>query len=73
VCSLLGMAFENYLHTMARQRKQIVLMLQEYDQEKKKGAYEYKPLTFKHKEASVEGEDEAKCDGVMQKRLLVSI
>jgi hypothetical protein len=32
------MPFENYLHTMAKQREQIVLMLQEYDQEKKKGS-----------------------------------
>jgi hypothetical protein len=73
----MGIAFDNYFHTMARQKEEIVLQVRKYDRKQKKGKHNYQNVTFKSKESFLKGENEAECNEVMQTwpegRLLVYI
>ncbi|KAF4037049.1 hypothetical protein GN244_ATG10899 [Phytophthora infestans] len=65
--ALMGIAFENYVHAMARDRKEIELQVREYDRTKQH-EYTYAPLELKASTYRNEGRDEAECEAMMQQQ-----
>ncbi|ETI55173.1 hypothetical protein F443_02136 [Phytophthora nicotianae P1569] len=62
--ALMGIAFENYVHAMARVSKEIELQVSEYDRTKQH-EHTYAPLELKASTYRSEGRDEAECEAMM--------
>ncbi|KAL8023608.1 putative P-loop containing nucleoside triphosphate hydrolase [Plasmopara halstedii] len=61
---LMGIAFENYVHTMARDGKKIELQVRAYDRAKAR-QHSYVALEFEAKSCRNDGMDAAECDTIM--------
>ena len=61
----MGIAFENYVHTMARDGHTLELQVREYDRKRKKH-HKYVTLKFKANSYRYEGNGEAECEAIMQ-------
>jgi energy-coupling factor transporter ATP-binding protein EcfA2 len=62
---LMGTAFENYVHTMARDREMIGLQVRKYDREKV-NSHTYTALEFQANTYRYEGRNTEECEGIMQ-------
>ncbi|KAL8023656.1 hypothetical protein Plhal710r2_c006g0029521 [Plasmopara halstedii] len=62
---LMGIAFENYVHTMARDGKKIELKVRAYDRAKAR-QHSYVALEFEAKSCRNDGMDAAECDTIMK-------
>ncbi|DBA02439.1 TPA: hypothetical protein N0F65_008653 [Lagenidium giganteum] len=62
---LMGIAFENYVHTMARDGQTIKLQVRAYDRKKLK-QHTYAALEFKANSHLYKGTDAAECEAIMQ-------
>ncbi|KAL8023646.1 hypothetical protein Plhal710r2_c006g0029421 [Plasmopara halstedii] len=61
---LMGIAFENYVHTMARSGKKIEMQVRAYDRAKAR-QHSYVALEFEAKSCRNDGMDAAECDTIM--------
>jgi hypothetical protein len=68
---LFGIAFENYIHTMARNESPIPLKIREYDRIKSKDIHKYDKLTFQITKSKylLKGESEDECKEIMASQL----
>jgi hypothetical protein len=61
---LFGVAFENHIHVMARQNKEIKMCMRVYDL-KKSHTHQYSPLTFTSDVYLLKGDNQEECESVM--------
>jgi Crinkler effector protein N-terminal domain len=64
---LMGIAFENYVHTMARDGQTLKLQVRDYDRIKSKDKHTYSTLEFKANSYLFDGNDAEACDVIMQR------
>ncbi|KAG1710158.1 hypothetical protein DVH05_017164 [Phytophthora capsici] len=64
---LMGIAFENYVHTLARDGKKIMLRVRTYGREKEKEAHTYEDLDIEPKLCRNDAKDTAECDAAMKR------
>ena len=63
---MLGIAFKNYVHTMAKDGQMLKLQMRKYDRKEKQKEHAYSTLEFKAKSCCNSGNDTAECKTVMQ-------
>jgi hypothetical protein len=65
---LMGIAFENYVHTMARNGEEIQLLMRTYDRQKQ-SQHTYEALQIQANVCRNQGRSAAECDTIMQQQL----
>jgi hypothetical protein len=68
---LMGIAFKNYVHTMARDGQMLKLQMRLYDRKEKQKEHTYSTLEFKANSYLCDGNDAAACEIIMRQLAVV--